>query len=74
MATYIEQKYYELMCRMASEIIKKESAPIDWERRRYEIAKEVMANAFNSSAKFAVAKADELIAELKNTTNDGHTE
>lgn len=72
--TNIELRYYEMMCHMASEIIKKQSAPIDWEQRRYEIAKEVMAKAHNSSAKYAVAKADELIAELKNTMNDGHTE
>lgn len=45
----------------------------DWEQRRYEIAKEVMgAEASNGSfsedaAKYAVACADALIKELKNS-------
>lgn len=49
----------------------KDSNQIDWEQRRYEIAKEVMASeASNESfskdaAKYAVACADTLIGELK---------
>ena len=50
---------------------------IDWEQRRYEIAKEMMAaflsnssrevyeGTFKTQAEYAVAFADELIAKLK---------
>lgn len=38
---------------------------IDWEQRRFEIAKEILANNVNYSAAFVVQKADELINELK---------
>ena len=51
----------------------KDANQIDWEQRRYEIAKEVMgAEASRGSfskdaAKYAVACADALIKELKNS-------
>lgn len=47
------------------------SADIDWEQRRYEIAKEVFASIYDFTidrinfAKYAVDAADSLIAELK---------
>lgn len=47
------------------------SADIDWEQRRYEIAKEVFASIYDFTiermnfAKYAVDAADALIAELK---------
>lgn len=55
---------------------------IDWEQRRYEIAKDMMAAALNNpceeihtgepdmQAKWAVAFADALIAELKNKNDE----
>ncbi len=49
----------------------KDSHQIDWEQRRYEIAKEVMASEASKgsfskdAAKYAVACADALIEELK---------
>lgn len=49
----------------------KDSYRIDWEQRRYVIAKEVMANEASKgsfskdAAKYAVACADALIEELK---------
>lgn len=54
----------------------KDANQIDWEQRRYEIAKEVMgAEASNGSfskdaAKYAVACADALIKELKNSQSE----
>lgn len=47
------------------------STDIDWEQRRYEIAKEVFASIYDFTidrinfAKYAVVAADSLIAELK---------
>ena len=49
---------------------------IDWEQRRYEIAKEVMAadvasgrnDTLAGCADYAISMADELIKQLKNTT------
>ena len=38
---------------------------IDWEQRRYEIAKDIYASDVTTSAEGAVSCADELIAELK---------
>ena len=48
-----------------------QSTDIDWEQRRYEIAKEVFASIYDFTvdrinfAKYAVDAADALIAELK---------
>nr|DAU83431.1 MAG TPA: hypothetical protein [Caudoviricetes sp.] len=61
------------------EFIEEGSEPIDWEQRRYEIAKEAMNGllsapvgdgvnpnpSFKDIATFSVMLADELIAELK---------
>lgn len=41
------------------------SNEIDWEQRRYEIARELYANNRDASAERCVAWADELIKELK---------
>ncbi len=38
---------------------------IDWEQRRYEIAKDIIANNANYSAAFVIQIADELINKLK---------
>ncbi|MCQ2232483.1 MAG: hypothetical protein MJZ30_11610 [Paludibacteraceae bacterium] len=38
---------------------------IDWEQRRYEIAREIYANNPDTYAEQAVKLADDLIAELK---------
>ena len=48
----------------------KESNQIDWEQRRYEIAKDILCAAYcdleqNIAAKYAVGYADALIKELK---------
>ena len=54
----------------------KDANQIDWEQRRYEIAKEVMGvEASNEpfsedAAKYAVACADALIKELKNSQSE----
>lgn len=53
----------------------KDSHQIDWEQRRYEIAKEVMASEASKgsfsgdAAQYAVACADALIKELKGERN-----
>ena len=65
------------------EILQEQISDIDWEERRYEIAKEVLA-AFLSNhsdnihsgnpdeqAQYAVVFADALIAELKKGGNNG---
>lgn len=51
---------------------------IDWEQRRYEIAKDVFASTYNifqnkGLEKMAVHAADALIAELKKGGKDGQT-
>lgn len=52
---------------------------IDWEQRRYEIAKDILAAAYDfpmdgkSYAKVAVGVADALIAELKKGGQDEQT-
>ena len=52
------------------------STDIDWEQRRYEIAKEVFASIYDFTidrinfAKYAVDAADALIAELKKGVSD----
>ena len=55
------------------------STDIDWEKRRYEIAKDILAATYDypmdgkSYAKIAVGIADALIAELKKgTENEKH--
>ena len=70
--TNIELRYYEQMTHMANEISKK-CSKIDWEQRRYEIAKELIARN-PLSAKQAVEMADELITELQKSNNDGRIE
>lgn len=50
-----------------------ETKPIDWEQRRYEIAKDIIASSFDKnvaiiSIKTCVQWADALIEELKNTS------
>lgn len=56
----------EQFCEMAISAFRKYlRGEIDWEQRRYEIAKQIASCAHNSSARYAVDKAEELIAELK---------
>lgn len=62
--------------------VKDNGKGIDWEQRRYEIAKDMMAAALNKpceeihtgtpdmQAEWAVAFADALIAELKNKNDE----
>ena len=52
------------------EILQEPTSDIDWEQRRYEIAKEVFASTYDifqnkNLEKMAVHAADALIAELK---------
>lgn len=69
--TVLEQRFMEMACSFFKKKINKE---IDWEQRRYEIAKEIHAQyaqaqwytgSKENSAKDAVRWADALIAELK---------
>lgn len=58
------------------EILQEETSDIDWEQRRYKIAKEVFASIYDFTierlnfAKYAVDAADALIAELKKGGNN----
>lgn len=69
--TQIELRAYELACSFFSKFSKEKE--IDWEQRRYEIAKDVFSYRFANSgiwncrfeAKYAVSCADELIEVLK---------
>lgn len=54
-----------------------EAQPIDWEQRRYEIAKDVLANipancpeSLETKVSIAVMRADALIKELKKQANE----
>ena len=47
------------------EFIQEKQSDIDWEQRRYEIAKSVYAYTNNISAKDAVRDADKLIEQLR---------
>lgn len=57
------------------EILQEQTSDIDWEQRRYEIAKDVLCSIVpignwntsggNTKTRFAVSMADALIAELK---------
>ena len=58
------------------EILQEDTSDIDWEQRRYKIAKEVFASIYDFTidrinfAKYAVDAADTLIAELKKGGNN----
>lgn len=74
MLTKIEIQYMEAVIGIHREMRKANDREIDWEQRRYEIAKEVYPIACHdinpladkaASAKAAVEIADLLIAELK---------
>lgn len=63
--TQLEQELAALGKLALRQYIRKDE--IDWEQRRYEIARDVYANQFhgNLTAEKAVKKADELIKILK---------
>lgn len=66
MLSQIEVRFYELGAKFFAKFINKEKE-IDWEQRRYEIAKERYCSANFPSAVDAVKSADLLIEELKKT-------
>ena len=74
MLTKIEMQYMDAVIGIHREMRKTNERGIDWEQRRYEIAKELYptvcqeinpAAAITAPAKAAVDLADLLIAELK---------
>lgn len=72
MITVIEQRTMDAIQSINRKM--KDSQQIDWEQRRYEIAKEILPQAYNQSnpiaaADEAVAYADALIAELKKSNS-----
>lgn len=79
--TRIEMDYMNSVCSINRKM--KDQKEIDWEQRRYEIAKEMLAAFMSNScsevydyemerqAREAVAYADALIAELKKGGNNG---
>lgn len=62
MVSVLEKQYMETVIRMGRRM---SSGEVDWEQRRYEIAKAMFASPYHLSAKESVLNADELIAELK---------
>ena len=67
--TQLEQQTLVRVKAACQQYIESETT-IDWEQRRYEIARDVYANQFhgNLTAKQAVEKADRLISELQRST------
>lgn len=69
MITRIEQEAMNAICSLNRKT--KDATKIDWEQRRYEIAKEILCGAYvvdqapEKAANDAVAYADALIAALK---------
>ncbi len=53
MISVIEKEYMETVIRMGKRLQRNE---IDWEQRRYEIAKDIMANMVGSVVKGAIEK------------------
>lgn len=62
MISVLEKQYMETVIRMGRRM---NSGEIDWEQRRYEIAKAMFASPYHLTAEEAVLNADALIAELK---------
>ena len=70
MLTKIEIQYMDAVIGIHKEMRKANERGVDWEQRRYEIAKDIYPNMNPSESKDAPAKAavelaDLLIAELK---------
>lgn len=75
--TEIELKFYHLACSFFAKNAKDESKEIDWEQRRYEIAKSALegclsgrscgSTQYSFLANRCVKIADALIEELKKT-------
>lgn len=73
MLTQLEQKFFTLACSFFADATKKKE--IDWEKRRYEISKEILAKRISLYGKDeydvaidnSVEIADKLIAKLKET-------
>lgn len=63
--TRIEIETMELIKAACREYINNQREGIDWEQRRYEIARDLYANNRDASAENCVKWADELIAALK---------
>lgn len=71
--TEIELKYYHLACSFFAKNAKDEPKEIDWEQRRYEIARDMMRAMISQDASAgakpiairAVCLADMLIEQLK---------
>lgn len=65
--TQIEVRFYELASSFFSKMLHPSKAKdeIDWEQRRYEIAKDIYVSSPNCTPNTAVREAEELIAELK---------
>ena len=74
--TEIELRFYHLACSFFANNTKQETKEIDWEQRRYEIAKSALIGCVvtdktpspKAMAKSAVDLADALIEELKKVT------
>ncbi len=62
MISVLEKQYMETVIRMGRRL---QNGEVDWEQRRYEIAKAMFASPHHLTAEEAVMNADELIAELK---------
>jgi len=68
--TVLENRTHELLqstCTKITEFLRRQSQPkqIDWEQRRYEIAREILSHYPAMEAVEAVSLADKLIEELK---------
>lgn len=68
--TRIEIETMELIKAACREYINNQREGIDWEARRYEIARDLYANNRDASAENCVKWADELIKELKKKKED----
>lgn len=54
--TVIEKQYMDSVINISRMMLKAQDAGIDWEQRRYEIAKDVMANMIGAVVKGAIDK------------------
>lgn len=63
--TVLEERFFNAVISFCNKVSDRLADKIDWEQRRYEIAKERYCSANPHSAKDAVACADLLIEELK---------